>query len=108
MNKRIQRLEDGLLVMLYNDDPDSPGDELITPSDNISQDEHYPEYAHLKRGESIIIKENPIKPASGYYYPSGYEDLDEFLNSDPGAIDRLGDESSTTRGWRPPEPDESW
>lgn len=30
MNKRIQRLEDGLLVMLYDDEPDSPGDELIT------------------------------------------------------------------------------
>lgn len=96
MNKRIQRLEDGLLVMLYDDDPDSPGDELITHSDDIiSQDEHYPEYAHLKPGESIIIKENPIKPTSGYYYPSEYEDLDEFLNSDPGAIDRLGDVSST-------------
>ncbi|BAZ02988.1 hypothetical protein NIES37_70010 (plasmid) [Tolypothrix tenuis PCC 7101] len=99
MNKRIQRLENGLLVMLYDDDPDSPGDELITPSLHISQDEHYPEYAYLKTGDSLIIKENTVKHTSGSYYPSGYEDLDEFLNSDPGAIDKLGDKSSTTRGW---------
>lgn len=107
MNKRIQRLEDGLLVMLYDDDPDSPGDELITPSDDISQDEHYPEYAHLKPGESIIIRKTPVIPSSGSWYPSQYEDLDEFLNSGPGAIDKLGDGSPTNRRWRLLEPDES-
>ncbi len=42
----------------------------------ISQNEHYPEYAHLKPDESIIIKENTIKSTSGSYYPSGYENLD--------------------------------
>jgi hypothetical protein len=107
MTKRIKRLEDGLLVMLYDDDPDLLGEELITPSNTISQDEHYPKYAHLQPGESIILEDSPIKPSSGSYYPSQYEDLDEFLNSDPGAIDRLDNGNRNTRNWHLFEPDES-
>lgn len=93
--------------MLYDNDPDSPGDELITPSKDISQDEHYPEYTHFKPGESIIIRGTPVIASSSSLYPSQYENLDEFLNSDPGAIDKLGDGNPTNRRWRLLEPDES-
>jgi hypothetical protein len=87
----IKRLEDGLLVMLYGNDPDDLGEELITPSDDISQDEHYPKYAHLKPGESMVIERSSVKYTSASYYPSQYEDLDEFLNMNPSAIDFLAD-----------------
>ncbi|MDX2242423.1 MAG: hypothetical protein NW224_17190 [Leptolyngbyaceae cyanobacterium bins.302] len=103
----IKRLENGLLVQEYDREPDDESEELLTP-DGKTQDECYPRFAHLKPGESLVLPDEPKTTASDSRYPSQYEDLDEFLNSDQGAIDKLDGGSWSRRfDWRSYEPDES-
>ncbi|MGI0493488.1 hypothetical protein ACN4EG_17030 [Alkalinema pantanalense CENA528] len=104
----IKRLVNGLLVQEYDREPDDESEELLTPDDK-TQDECYPNFAHLKPGETLVLpEEKPQTTASGSWYPSQYEDLDEFLNSDPGAIDKLDSGNRSRRfNWRYYEPNES-
>jgi hypothetical protein len=104
---QIKRLENGLLVQEYDQEPDETSEELLTPDDR-TQDECYPNFAHLKPGEVLVLPEEPKKENSGCWYPSRYEDLGEFLNGDPGAIDRLEGGRPSRYSWRDYEPDESW
>ena len=107
MPRHIKRLENGLLVQAYDREPDDESEELLTP-DGKTQDECYPRFAHLKPGESLVLPDEPETTTSGSRYPSQYEDLGEFLNSDPGAIDKLDSGSRSRRfDWRSYEPDES-
>jgi hypothetical protein len=103
----IKRLENGLLVQAYDQEPDDESEELLTPDDR-TQDECHPRFAHLKPGESLVLPDEPKTTTSGSWYPSQYEDLGEFLNGDPGAIDKLDSNSRSRRyNWRYYEPDES-
>ncbi|NJR61994.1 MAG: hypothetical protein HC769_26095 [Cyanobacteria bacterium CRU_2_1] len=96
-----------MLVQAYDREPDDESEELLTPDDK-TQDECYPRFAHLKPGESLVLPDEPETTTSGSRYPSQYEDLGEFLNSDPGAIAKLDSGSPSRRyNWRYYEPDES-
>jgi hypothetical protein len=104
---QIKRLENGLLVQEYDQEPNDQSEELLTP-DGKTQDECYPCFAHLNPGESLVLPDEPKSPNSGSWYPSQYEDLGEFLNGDPEAIDKLDiGERSRHYNWRYYEPDES-
>jgi hypothetical protein len=111
----IKRLENGLLVQEYDQEPDDKSEELLTPDDR-TQDECHPRFAHLKPGETMVLPDEPKTKTSGSWYPSQYEDLGEFLNGDPGANalrahcvnDKLDSGSGSRRyNWRYYEPDES-
>src|SRR6476661_2110340 len=96
MSWQIKRLENGLLVQEYDQEPDDQSEEILTP-DGKTQDECYPCFAHLKPGESLVLPDKPKPPDFGSWYSSRYEDLSEFLNSDPGAIDKLDSGSRSRR-----------
>ena len=96
-----------MLVQAYDQEPDDESEELLT-SDGKTQDECHPHFAHLKSGESLVLPDEPKTTISGSWYPSQYEDLGEFLNGDPGTINKLDSRSGSRRyNWRYYEPDES-
>jgi hypothetical protein len=104
----IKCLENGLLVQAYDQEPDDESEELLTPDDR-TQDECHLRFAHLKPGESMVLPDEPRTTTSSSWYLSQYEDLGEFLNGDPGAIDKLDSGGRSRRyNWRYYEPDESF
>ncbi|WP_421658903.1 hypothetical protein [Leptothermofonsia sp. ETS-13] len=112
----IKRLENGLLVQEYDQEPNDKSEELLTPDDR-TQDECHPRFAHLKPAESMVLPDEPKATAPSSWYPSQYEDLGEFLNGDPrvNALrahcvnDKLDSGSVSRRyNWRYYEPDESF
>jgi hypothetical protein len=78
-------------------------------ADDLHQDyDGHPRFAHLKPGETMVLPDEPKTKTSGSSYPSQYDDLGEFLNGNPGAIDKLDNNSQVSRyNWRYYEPDES-
>ena len=102
----IKRLDNNLLVQAYEQEPDDKSEALLAP-DSKTQNECYPRFAHLKPGESLLLPDEPKTTNSGSWHPSQYEDLGEFLNRDPGAIDQLDSGRRSPRyDWRDYEPDE--
>jgi len=45
----------------------------------------------------LVLPDEPKITTSGSWYPSQYKDLSEFLNSDPGAINKLDINSRSRR-----------